>query len=326
MLHQEPTQSATKELSRFLETASALERQLLREQRAIPTERERSEFLECYWDGLTALKELHNQSADFASLSVPEIDQFYAFTLRSHAFWRSRYKPHGYAGDYRLMEEFYDIEHAAGKSSSKTPAENFLDFVCASLQCVQLIHQRAKFYEEFIVSEFQDRRHCDVLDIGAGGMRYFRRALKRLNYPNTLRAVAYDQDITLPRFFETEIEPEASQSIECVCAPIKRVEAEIGQRKFDIVASLGLYDYLDQTSAKHLTNKLLSFLKPGGKVIIANITDAEARHSWFFREMMMDWHVVYRNRETLADLYPNTNKVELHFMEDVALGVGVFEE
>ncbi len=325
MLHQEPTQSTTKELSRFLETASALERQLLREQRAIPTERERSEFLECYWDGLTALKDLHDQSADFASLSVPEIDQFYAFTLRSHAFWRSRYKPQGYAGDYRLMEELYDIEAAPGVRANKAPVENLLDFVCASLQGVQLVHQRAHFYEEFMVNEFHDRGHCDVLDVGAGGMRYFRRALKKLNYPKTLRAVAYDQDITLPRFFETEIDPEASRSIECVCAPIKRVEAEIGLRKFDIVASLGLYDYLDQTSAKLLTNKLLSFLKPGGKVIIANITDAEAKHSWFFREIMMDWHVVYRNRDTLADLYPDTDRVELHVMDDVALGVSVYE-
>src|SRR5262249_51224640 len=145
------------------------------------------------------------------------------YTYRSEIFWRSRFKPHGYAGDFRLLEMFYDLQDNAAPDAGVSVAQNLLSFICTELQCVRLIHARALRFEALLLDAMERKRSLRILDVGAGGMRYFRRAHARSGYRDDIVVDAYDQDATLSQFQACEIDPRTSGRVNLVCAPIKAI-------------------------------------------------------------------------------------------------------
>jgi hypothetical protein len=69
---------------------------------------------------------------------------------------------------------------------------------------------------------------------------------------------------------------------------------------FDFIYSAGLYDYLSEDTAVRLTSKLASMLKPGGRLLIANMMPSLP--SAGYMEAVMDWWLIYRTTQELKSL------------------------
>ena len=78
-------------------------------------------------------------------------------------------------------------------------------------------------------------------------------------------------------------------------------------RKFDLVYTLGLTDYLDDRQLALLTKLAKCVLAEGGRLLIANFLD----HPFSgYMEAAMDWHLVYR---TQTDMARNAERAGLNF-------------
>jgi SAM-dependent methyltransferase len=66
----------------------------------------------------------------------------------------------------------------------------------------------------------------------------------------------------------------------------------------DIVYASGLFDYLDDRVGAALVRRMFGAVKPGGKIIVANLTPANEEIAYM--EAVMDWWMCYRDEAALA--------------------------
>jgi len=71
-------------------------------------------------------------------------------------------------------------------------------------------------------------------------------------------------------------------------------------RDLDLLYSAGLYDYLSQSVATTLTERLYSTLRPGGRLFLGNLKRCEVT-SWMM-DFVLAWHLEYRNETSMLDL------------------------
>ena len=68
-----------------------------------------------------------------------------------------------------------------------------------------------------------------------------------------------------------------------------------------MIYSLGLYDYLSARRAKALTRDLYEQVKPGGKLILANVRKGRESCEWPL-EFVTDWSLIYRTEADMLEL------------------------
>ena len=88
--------------------------------------------------------------------------------------------------------------------------------------------------------------------------------------------------------------------------------------------SSGLFDYLDQGTASQLAAHLFSMLRKPGALVIANMLNSEPGQAAFFRETIMDWHIVKRTDDEMRGLVPSVEPEGYDRFPDVDLGVVYF--
>ena len=92
-----------------------VERRLTKSGVTVPPLRAKQEVADAFWEMAKALEEC-TSTADRSSLeTLKEIArrEIGFWTWRSPCMNRSFFKPHGYSGDYKMIEMMYDLEHTA---------------------------------------------------------------------------------------------------------------------------------------------------------------------------------------------------------------------
>lgn len=317
------------DLQEFFSFAREAETSIVKLGRSAPTTSELDTFSYQYW---RAVDELHDRLRILHGkhpMSDRVAQEFVNLTLRCEAAWRSRIKPRGYSGDYRVMELFYELddpcEQKSHRTASKAPGERLVEGAFSNTHGVRLIYKRAKMLETFLVEQIgKSKRQLKILDVGGGGAKYFRRAAAKV----ANKAVSYtifDLDSSLPLFWQHDVCENISKNVRVVSAPVKALlgggHPEVSSEKFDVILSSGLFDYLEQDVAQQLAGHLFSLLHQGGKLVIANMLDSEPAQAAFFRETLMDWKIVTRSDEQMHNLLPHVKAEKYQRFPDVDLGV-----
>lgn len=112
------------------------------------------------------------------------------------------------------------------------------------------------------------------------------------------RFVALDADLHSLEQIDQCLGPFGVETIQMRIAKLLSARVDLGT--FDVVYSLGLYDYLDQPLARRLTTRLFSMLRPGGRLILANFLP-NIRDIGYM-EAYMDWRLIYRTRHDMIDM------------------------
>jgi extracellular factor (EF) 3-hydroxypalmitic acid methyl ester biosynthesis protein len=74
--------------------------------------------------------------------------------------------------------------------------------------------------------------------------------------------------------------------------------------EYDFIYCAGLFDYLEDRICKKLMNYFYDQLAPGGLLLATNVTPSNPLINTM--ESLMEWHLIYRNREQMGVLKPES--------------------
>ena len=206
----------------------------------------------------------------------------------------SMQRPRGYPGDAELIDMIYRVEP---KGELDDFGRSIFDrtIACGASEAVR---QRLKFARELLsIAVNNGQSICSL----AGG--HLREADDLAGQVKAAFTVVDQDEQSLSVVRDTH-----GNSIEAIEANVfnwLRTAPRDG-RRYDLVYSLGLTDYLDTRQLLTFTKLAAKIMAPGGKLVLANFHD----HRWSaYMEAAMDWHLVYR---TEADMAQNAKDAGLN--------------
>jgi extracellular factor (EF) 3-hydroxypalmitic acid methyl ester biosynthesis protein len=220
-------------------------------------------------------------------------------------------KPRGYSGDAVLLDFVYGREEGwrAPEGTSELGKKIF-QFTTGSSAC-EAVRARRGAIADLVDALAEEVNKPDILSIASGHLReaLLCSTVKRRRFG---RFIALDSD-------EQSLE-EASRcygafGVETCHVSIRRL---FGQRQdlglFDLVYSTGLYDYLQMPAAQRLTAALFRWLRPRGRLLIANFLPGILDVGYM--ESYMAWKLIYRTRQEMLAI---AEEVPLADIRDIRL-------
>jgi SAM-dependent methyltransferase len=281
-----------------------IDRVARREARTRPRREERQAVLRCFWRAMRrcAEAEARVEAEDLPALRAAVGAELNPWFLRSRYWNRSFLKPHGYAGDYLMLEWMYDLERDRCADATQPAVVNLLDGLYSSVHSVRAVWFRRAWFARLLRERVARAggRPVRVLDIACGGSRYVRDVLAG-SAADSLEVTFVDQDPAALAFVNRWLPAARPASFRTLCAPVRRLDAELwnGER-FDVVVSTGLFDYLSDDDAVALFAQMRALAAPAGVVAVTNFAPEDA--SKVVKDWVSDWRLIYRSAEQLRRL------------------------
>ncbi|MBV8998898.1 MAG: hypothetical protein JO304_07555, partial [Solirubrobacterales bacterium] len=280
-------------------------------ERTIPTPEEREVIASEFWDMMRELEALNRGLSDSARgrCAAAAREVLHPWLLRSDYWSRSYLKPDGHAGDFRTLEQIYDLESDPCADPTKPVVVNLLDYLYRTMPCVRAVWHRRRWYAE-LVSRLAAANHTPlpvrILDLECRGSRYLRDVIGCETDPSRLDLTLLDPDPAALAFVRGWLPNRMRGCTRLICGPARNVRELVHDhaaedvRRFDLVLSTGLLDRLDQGAAMDLLLDMTELARPGGLVAVSNFTPEDA--SRIVKEWIVDWPLVYRPVSALRDL------------------------
>lgn len=208
-------------------------------------------------------------------------------------------KPRGYAGDAVMMDYIYGNQAPEG-----TTALGAAIFAASTRVPMGLsVRFRRQLLKSLIDDAVAQRADARILSVASGHARELEGSL--IEQPGFAgEVVAFDQD-TLSCAEVARVH--AGRPVRVVNRGVRELMSGAESRelaaslgRFDLVYSAGLFDYLPDTMAKRLTQRLFALLRPGGRLVIGNFVPGSANRG--FMELFADWVLVLRDEEQMREL------------------------
>jgi SAM-dependent methyltransferase len=304
----------------FDATMTRVEKDLLRAGASVPALRDKEVVASALWDLVTrasaTLSVDDHEAIRHVSKRLLERAGKWLFRSRlwSHAFW----KPHGYTGDFRMLEWMYDLEARSGDDPTQSAIANCLDYSLTTVHSVVAVWERRRWFRELLSREYQRTGGTlRVLDIACGGARYHRDFLSGSPSAKGVSLTLVDQDVAALAFCRIESLAPWWDQVRTVGKPLKLLPDLLGDETFDVVIASGVYDYFDRDHARHFTTYLSTRVRPGGVVALSNFhPDDESR---WVKALLVQWFLIFKTEEELANLFPRTMRVETSRSQNRAL-------
>ncbi|MBX3446780.1 MAG: class I SAM-dependent methyltransferase [Parvibaculaceae bacterium] len=215
-------------------------------------------------------------------------------------------KPLGYPGDYQIMNYVYEWQRVGN-----TPYEKLLHRI--GIETGACVGTRLRMTQKIIaerVAENPGDEPLNIANLGCGSAYEVYDYLKIGKLPRPVNFTLIDQDHrALTHAYEhayPEVVRHAGRArVQCLQASFAQLlKAGALFRTLppqDVIYSLGLYDYLSARRAKALTRDLYEQVKPGGKLILANVKKGRESCEWPL-EFVTDWSLIYRTEQDMLDL------------------------
>ena len=216
-------------------------------------------------------------------------------TLQGHVFL----KPHGYAGDFEIIDKIY-CHHIAEK---KHFAE--WDLYFHSTAAVQAVRNRKTYFIELLKSLEITRLNSqaekfDILNIASGSGRDMQEFF--LECPeNGLFFDCLDLDVNAINFAQNLCSTWLSQ-ISFQKANALRFSTD---KKYRLIWSAGLFDYFNDKTFKFMLQRYFPMLEEGGEMVIGNFS--ENNPSRDYMEIVGEWHLNHRSKEKFIELAQECN-------------------
>lgn len=206
-------------------------------------------------------------------------------TMQGYAF----HKPHGYAGDYEIIDRIY--------TSWQSPIVYLRkwDEFFHLQKAPQAVRNRKEYLIELINSIAEKKNELQILNIGSGPGRDMLEYFQQNNKSDVtfecvetdLKAIAYANSLCKPY----------SKDINFIHRNIFRYKPNM---KFDLIWSAGLFDYIDDLKFIHLLKMLYAYTKEGGLIVIGNFSTSNPSKDYM--EVIGEWFLNHRSKQQLIYL------------------------
>ncbi|MBA4407755.1 hypothetical protein C0389_10805 [bacterium] len=214
-------------------------------------------------------------------------EAFNSNTLQSHVIR----KPYGYAGDYEIIDKIYTRWTASDEISKKW------DLFYQSQKAPHAVRARKDYFKTLIkqkLSILPNNRNIEILDIGCGSSRDIYELLNEIG-EKKITFYCIDMDENAIKFSKDLCKNYLSQ-INFIHKNVLRFNVN---KKYDIIWSAGLFDYLDDRVFNFLLKKLLSLTKKDSEIIIGNFSPQNPTR--YYMECGY-WFLQYRDKVKLLTL------------------------
>jgi CRP-like cAMP-binding protein/SAM-dependent methyltransferase len=211
-------------------------------------------------------------------------------------------KPRGYAGDFLSIEWIYENHPDGAGRLGPTLDRCFLDMFAARAVC----NRRALLAEE-IGATLADQRGTParVLSMACGPAREIFDVFERLSDPKLLFATLIDIDFEALAFV-ANIRDKRGLKRFIQLENGNLVYVATGRRHLDVppqdlVYSIGLIDYFDDSFVIRLLNYVHDVLRPGGRVILGNFHPRNPSRA--LMDYVWDWKLIHRDEANMNRLF-----------------------
>ncbi len=240
--------------------------------------------------------------------------QLHPLVLCAPFVYRTYQKPLGYAGDYEMVNMILREPYEGGSLFAKIVNVCFLKQPPAEAHRNRIIYLKRKLAEE-TQRVAQTGGVARIFNLGCGPAKEIQDFLKTDSLCDKARLTLLDfNDETLThtgRLLEelktrygrvTPIQL-IKKSVHQILKESTRGSADLPAGGFDFVYCAGLFDYMSDRICKRLMNIFYELLAPGGLLVATNVDASRPfRNSM---EFILEWHLIYRNRQQIATLAPD---------------------
>lgn len=199
-------------------------------------------------------------------------------------------KPHGYPGDYEIIEKIY-----LNAVSQDKRLKNW-DIFFHTQDAPNAVRNRKQYFVQLLKNlESTDKRDgsIPVLNIASGPARDIYDFMEKENDGRIiLDCIDHDPDSIA---YAKNLCNKYLNRISFAEANAFKVDV---QKKYRLVWSAGLFDYLDGRKFIFLLNKLIQHLEEDGEVVIGNFSDINPTRDYM--EIIGDWYLYHRDPDNLV--------------------------
>ena len=210
---------------------------------------------------------------------------------------RTLQKPRGYAGDAVMMDMIYYPDARCHVETSNSIGMQIYSCMSVTNTAFNAVRQRRKYAAELIDRTAARKDRPSIMVVAAGHLREAELS-ESLRAGRIDRFVALDQDECSLEEMDRCYGLLGIEPVRSSIRPFLSGRDKFG--KFDLIYSIGLYDYLDNLSALKVTERLFRSLNPGGQLMIANFLPDTVEVGYM--EVFMGWSLIYRSLDELRQV------------------------
>jgi extracellular factor (EF) 3-hydroxypalmitic acid methyl ester biosynthesis protein len=222
-------------------------------------------------------------------------------------------KPHGYSGDFEIIDYIYQ------KKTNQDLRYKKWDRYFHAQQSCKAVRNRKRYFINLVKNKSSKiDRPLRILNIASGPCRDVLELLEQIPEENVKihcvemdpKAIQYARNL-LGRY---------SPAIEFTQKNIFRFDTD---NKYDLIWSAGLFDYFDNNTFVKLLSKFQTWCAPSGEIVIGNFSVSNPSRSYM--EKAGDWYLFHRTAEGLRELaiYAGLKANQVSVRKE-ALGVNLF--
>lgn len=213
-------------------------------------------------------------------------DEFLANTIHGYVYR----KPLGYAGDFALIDMIYTYDSFGHPAYEKW--DRYFHYHAAT----EAVRNRKAFFKTKMLAKLTGRKTpLHLLNVASGPARDLFE-LYQVTDPEMLQTTCVDIDSDAISFASNLCRPFENQVRFCQKNILRFSSAE----KYDVIWSAGLFDYFEDRIFILAMKRLLTFLKPGGEILIGNFS--ENNPSRGYMEIFGEWFLIHRSPAELTRL------------------------
>lgn len=232
---------------------------------------------------------------------------------------RSYEKPRGYAGDYVMMSQIY-----ANDAYAPTLFGSCMEKAVQSFGEPSAVRNRSRYLSRKLYQYIQQNggRPLKFLSVASGPAEEVRLLIQQLTQQelDLCEFSLLDQDEGALQYAQKTILEHAMENhkkvnLKLINRGIKEIlVAGLGEQKFDMIYSAGLFDYFTDIVATKASQLLGRHLTEKGLLIIGNFNIANT--NWFGMLALFDWSLILRSHEDLSRLFKNSKNQVVIESED----------
>jgi len=262
------------------------------------------------WDSINDPQENSLQNALNRNRLASLFDsEFLSKTIQGFGFR----KPHGYAGDFEIIDYIYQRKENTDKRFQKW------DKYLHSQQACKAVINRKSYFIDLVKSKVaQADRPLRILNIASGPCRDVLEMFEQVS-PAAIKMHCVEMDPNAI-VYARGLLGNFSDSVDFTRESIFEYDTD---NRFDLVWSAGLFDYFADEDFIGLLAKIFSFCATSGEMVIGNFSVSNPSRSYM--ELGTNWHLFYRTAEELKELaFKAGLKKENLEVKSEALGVNLF--